>query len=78
MNYDIDNTLSQTCREAKELANEIRQRVFVLYFPEQDEFDYSEVKPDRNDMTVSVMREIKPDPIQYDEGCNGLKYNIVR
>ena len=78
MNYDIDNTLSQTCKEAKELANEIRQRVFVLYFPEQDEFDYSEVKPDRNDTTVSVMRGIKPDPIQYDEGCNGLKYNTVR
>jgi len=78
MNYDIDNTLSQTCREAKELANEIRQRVFVLYFPKEDEFDYSEVKPDRNDITVSVMREIKPDPIQYDEGCNGLKYNTVR
>ena len=78
MNYDIDNTLSQTCREAKELANEIRQRVFVLYFPKEDEFDYSEVKPDRNDTTVSVMREIKPDPIQYDEGCNGLKYNTVR
>ena len=78
MNYDIDNTLSQTCKEAKDLANEIRQRVVVLYFPEQDEFDYSEVKPDRNDTTVSVMREVKPDPVQYDEGCNGLKYNTVR
>ena len=78
MNYDIDNTLSQTCKEAKELANEIRQRVFVLYFPEQDEFEYSDVKPHRNDTTGSVMREVKPDPVQYDEGCHGLKYNTVR
>ncbi|QDP62190.1 MAG: hypothetical protein GOVbin1807_189 [Prokaryotic dsDNA virus sp.] len=78
MNYDTDNTLSATTREAKQLANEIRQRVFVLYYPADDEFDYSEFKPDRDDMTVSVMREVKPDPIQYEEGCNGLKYNTVR
>ena len=43
MNYDTDNTLSATTREAKQLANEIRQRVFVLYYPADDEFDYSEL-----------------------------------
>ena len=45
MNYDTDNTLTATCREAKELANEIRQRVYVLYYIEEDEFDYTEFKP---------------------------------
>jgi hypothetical protein len=78
MNYDIDNTLSATTKDAKELANEIRQRVFVLYYSEQDEFDYSEFKPDPKDQTVTVMREVRPDPIQHQEGCNGLKYNTLR
>ena len=78
MNYDIDNTLSATTKDAKELANEIRQRIFVLYYAEQDEFDYSEFKPDPKDQTVTVMREVRPDPIQYQEGCNGLKYNTLR
>jgi|TARA_R100000030_G_scaffold98454_1_gene88419 hypothetical protein len=78
MNYDTDNTLTATCREAKELANEIRQRVYVLYYIEEDEFDYTEFKPKGEDPNVTFMREVKPDPIQYDEGCNGLKYNTVR
>ena len=77
MNYDTDNTLAATCREAKELANELRQRIYVLYYISDDEFDYTEIKPEDNP-NVSVMREVRPDPIQHDEGCNGLKYNTVR
>ena len=56
MNYDTDNTLSSTCREAKELANEIYQRVYVLYYISDDEFDYTEIKPKGDDPNVSVMR----------------------
>jgi len=77
MNYDTDNTLSSTCREAKELANEICQRVYVLYYISDDEFDYTEIKPKGDDPNVSVMREVRPDPIT-DTGCTGLKYNTVK
>ena len=77
MNYDTDNTLSSTCREAKELANEIYQRVYVLYYVSDDEFDYTEIKPKGDDPNVSVMREVRPDPIT-DTGCTGLKYNTVK
>ena len=77
MNYDTDNTLSATCREAKELANDLRQRIYVLYYISDDEFDYTEVKPEDNP-NVSVMREVRPDPIQYETGCTGLKYNTIK
>ena len=78
MNYDTDNTLSSTCREAKELANDIRQRVYVLYYVREDEFDYTEHKPSNQDPNVSFMREVRPDPIQYETGCTGLKYNTLK
>jgi len=77
MNYDTDNTLSTTCREAKELANELYQRVYVLYYISEDEFDYTEVKPDENP-NVSVMREVRPDPVDQQTGCTGLKYNTLK
>ena len=77
MNYDTDNTLSATCREAKELANELYQRVYVLYYIAEDEFDYTEVKPEDNP-NVSVMREIRPDPRTFETGCTGLKYNTLK
>jgi len=77
MNYDTDNTLSSTCREAKELANEIYQRVYVLYYIAEDEFDYTEVKPEDNP-NVSVMREVRPDPVDQQTGCTGLKYNTLK
>jgi len=77
MNYDTDNTLSVTCREAKELANELYQRVYVLYYISEDEFDYTEVKPDENP-NVSVMREVRPDPVDQQTGCTGLKYNTLK
>jgi len=77
MNYDTDNTLSATCREAKELANELYQRVYVLYYISEDEFDYTEVKPDENP-NVSVMREVRPDPVDQQTGCTGLKYNTLK
>ena len=77
MNYDTDNTLSATCREAKELANELYQRVYVLYYISEDEFDYTEIKPDENP-NVSVMREVRPDPVDQQTGCTGLKYNTLK
>ena len=77
MNHDTDNTLSATCREAKELANEIYQRIYVLYYIAEDEFDYTEVKPDANP-NVSVMREVRPDPRTHETGCTGLKYNTLK
>ena len=75
MNYDTDNTLSSTSREAKKLANEIYQRVYVLYYITDDEFDYTEVKPKGDNPNVSIMREIPPDPVDQRTGCQGLKYN---
>ena len=77
MNYDTDNTLSSTCRDAKDLANELYQRVYVLYYIAEDEFDYTEVKPDENP-NVSVMREVRPDPVDQQTGCTGLKYNTLK
>ena len=77
MNYDTDNTLSSTTKDAKALANEIYQRVYVIYYVADDEFDYSEVKPDTNEQVI-IMREVKPDPVHLETGCNGLKYNTVR
>ena len=77
MNYDTDNTLSSTTKDAKALANEIYQRVYVIYYVADDEFDYSEIKPDTNEGVI-IMREVKPDPIHLQTGCNGLKYNTVR
>ena len=38
-----DNSLGVTTREAQDLANELRMRVFVIYFPDTDEFDYTAV-----------------------------------
>ena len=78
MNYDTDNTLSATCREAKELANDLRQRIYVLYYISDDEFDYTEIKPKGDNPNVSFMREVRPDPIQLETGCTGLKYNTIK
>ena len=75
MNYDTDNTLSTTTREAKQLANEIYQRVYVLYYIAEDEFDYTEVKPSEEVSNISVMRVVRPDPVDQRTGCQGLKYN---
>tara|TARA_R110000824_G_scaffold78241_1_gene197630 strand:- start:240 stop:476 length:237 start_codon:yes stop_codon:yes gene_type:complete len=77
MNYDTDNTLSSTSRDAKQLANEIYQRVYVLYYVEEDEFDYTEVKPKGGNLNVSIMREVRPDPVDQRTGCQGLKYNTL-
>tara|TARA_Y100000034_G_C6875883_1_gene400546 strand:- start:955 stop:1191 length:237 start_codon:yes stop_codon:yes gene_type:complete len=78
MNYDTDNTLSSTCRDAKELANELYRRVYVLYYIAEDEFDYTEIKPQDRDSNISVMREIRPDPIDQQCGNTGLKYNTLK
>ena len=77
MNYDTDNTLSSTTREAKQLANEIYRRVYVLYYVEEDEFDYTEVRPSQSTPNVSVVREVRPDPLDHRTGCQGLKYNTL-
>lgn len=78
MNYDTDNTLSSTCRDAKDLANELYQRIYVLYYIAEDEFDYTEIKPKGEDPNVSVMREVRPDPVDQQTGCQGLKYNTLK
>ena len=52
-----DNSLGVTTREAQDLANELRMRVFVIYFPDTDEFDYTEVMPDPS---ATVMRVVRP------------------
>ena len=52
-----NNSLGVTTREAQDLANELRMRVFVIYFPDTDEFDYTEVKPDPS---ATVMRVVRP------------------
>ena len=52
-----NNSLGVATREAQELANELRMRVFVLYFPETDEFDYSEFQPDDS---ATIMRVVRP------------------
>ena len=52
-----NNSLGVTTREAQDLANELHMRVFVIYFPDTDEFDYTEVKPDPS---ATVMRVVRP------------------
>jgi len=52
-----NNSLGVATREAQDLANELRMRVFVLYFPETDEFDYSEFQPDDS---ATIMRVVRP------------------
>ena len=82
--FDFDDTLAMTDSMIilnKASGEQIKQTPgeWAVYKPEPgDEFDYSEIKPDKNDTTVSVMREIKPDPIQYETGCTGLKYNTLK
>ena len=51
------NSLGVTTREARDLAQELRMRVYVIYFPDTDEFDYTEVKPDPS---ATIMRVVRP------------------
>ena len=52
-----NNSLGVTTKEARELAQELRMRIYVIYFPDTDEFDYTEVKPDPS---ATIMRVVRP------------------
>ena len=52
-----NNSLGVTTKEARDLAQELRMRVYVIYFPDTDEFDYTEVKPDPS---ATIMRVVRP------------------
>ena len=52
-----NNSLGVTTREARALAEELRMRVYVIYFSATDEFDYTEIQPDDS---ATIMRVVRP------------------